>query len=111
MLAPRNSHHIFEHQVSFAGIYQPVSVYNNNVSLGTEAYFRLTTRQYLTSAVQIMNSVSNLHDFFDANVMELNLGAAVGYVYKTPMGPFRAELGWSTLTQRLGVSIGIGLTF
>lgn len=69
---------------------------------------RIAKNQYLFGIADYGRTSVELKDFFNEREM---LGAAVGYGYKTPIGPVEFNLNWSDVTDKLGWWLNIGYVF
>lgn len=103
-----NGHYIGQ-QISFAGInYVQMTV--NNLAVGG-----ISLRQYITTnnyAFLIANYGNARSRLFDTDAyMRHMVGAAIGWGYKTPVGPIELDINWSNVTRKVGFFLNLGYMF
>lgn len=100
--------HYFSQQIAFAGINYLQLVRRNLFVAG------MTLRQAIASKHYVF-AVGNfgLHSdkFFKAKSPDHLYGAALGYGYKSAIGPLELNFNWSNMTKKLGISINVGYMF
>lgn len=97
-----------EQQIPFVGI-DNAAFRRNYLLVGRlDARLRLGKNHYFS----VMGNVS--YDFVDFPSIaggQIIGGWGVGYGYNTIFGPLKAQVHWSTLTQRVGVYVSFGYSF
>ena len=97
-----------DQQIPFAGVTGGF-LRADNILVGTaEARYRLGTNHY----VSLLGSTSA--DFADFNsIKEATLfsGFGIGYAYNSIAGPLKAQLGWSSITNKLSLYLSLGYNF
>lgn len=56
-------------------------------------------------------SSGELHELFEAPRSYNLVGAGIGYMYNSLLGPLEIELNWSNQTKKLGWYAGFGFVF
>ena len=101
----------FEHyerqQMPFAGANYVEFVSNDMLISGITARKRYGNH-YVFGVANYAMLGKNVGDFFDTQNI---FGAAIGYGYKTVIGPVEANINWSTLTDKLTFYLNIGYEF
>ena len=100
--------HYARHQMPFAGANYMEIVSNNLLIGGLTARQRLGTNQYLFGVANYAMLGKKVGDFFTTRNL---FGAAVGYGFRSPIGPIEANLNWSTLTHKPTFYVNVGYEF
>lgn len=100
--------HYITQQLSFAGINYYQLAPNQLIVGGLNLRQHLSTNNYLFTQFNYGFGSSALIDIFTQKHL---FGAAVGYGYKTPVGPIEFNLNWSNVTKSLGWFLNIGYMF
>lgn len=100
--------HYERHQMPFAGANYMEIVSNNLLIGGLTARQRLGTNQYLFGVANYAMLGKKVGDFFTTRNL---FGAAVGYGFRSPIGPIEANLNWSTLTHKPTFYVNVGYEF
>ena len=86
-----------------------LSVMKNILTLyRTDFRFKIMKNHYLTG---IVNYARDCDHFSHYGVGPGYLGAAIEYAYDTIFGPFKANIHWSSMTDRVGVYLSAGYNF
>ena len=97
-----------DQQIPFVGL-PGAMLLQDNVAVGTvEARYRLGNNHYLS----LMGSSSvDFPDF--SHIKEANMfsGFGIGYAYNSIAGPLKAQLGWSSFTNKLSLYLSLGYNF
>ena len=96
------------HQIPFAGIDNAAFRRNYLVSVGADLRFNLAQNHYLTARGNIAYDYDDFGHFEDGQAVK---GLALGYTYNSIIGPISVYGHWSSLTNRLGAYLSIGLDF
>lgn len=97
-----------DQQIPFVGM-TGVSVCSNDIFLGKlEARYRLGTHHYLSVMGNAGVDFENFAHVGDARFLA---GVGAGYAYNSIAGPLKAQIGWSTVTQKLSFYISLGYYF
>ena len=97
-----------DQQMAFIGVTN-LSVMKNILTLyRTDFRFKIMKNHYLTG---IVNYVRDCDHFSHYGVGPGYVGAAIEYAYDTIFGPFKANIHWSSMTDRVGVYLSAGYNF
>lgn len=99
-----------DQQVPFMGVSYATPVGNKMWILGTSLRFRLTKNNYLSLVANVMKDSDN----FDLDLIwsgDTSVGAGIEYAYNTIIGPVKANVHWSNITNSVGAYLGIGFDF
>lgn len=101
--------HYLTQQIGFAGINYVQMTYNNVAVAG------FSLRQYITknNYAFLIANYGNTRDILfghDPNMRHM-IGAAIGYGYKTPVGPVELDVNWSNVTRKVGFFLNLGYMF
>ena len=101
--------HYITQQMSFAGINYYMLAPNTSIIGGLNLRQHITTNNYVFGQANYLigTSQSISHLFSDKHFF----GAAIGYGYKSPIGPVELNLNWSNVTKKLGCFLNIGYMF
>ena len=97
-----------DHQIPFIGIGNASFRRNNLVVLRTDLRFELARNNYLTAMANYSR------DFYSFNQFETGediWGFGFGYAYNTVVGPFKAQVHWSSMTRKVGLYLSLGFDF
>lgn len=100
--------HYLPQQIPFAGINFMQMTRCNLMVAGLNFRQLLTTNNYLFLVANYGHESDKL--FANRNARHM-YGAALGYGYKTPVGPIEANFNWSNVTKKLGFTINLGYMF
>lgn len=95
-------------QLSFAGV-NYIELAKSNLFIGS-----LSLRQYLSTnnyIFTVANYGQSSEKLFNVDEADHMYGAALGYGYKTPVGPIELNLNWSNVTKKVGVFFNLGYMF
>ena len=97
-----------DQQIPFAGVTGGYLRADNIVVGSAEARYRLGVNHYVSL---LGSTMADFDDF--ASIKEANLfsGFAIGYAYNSIAGPLKAQLGWSSLTNKLSLYLSVGYYF
>ena len=96
------------HQIPFAGIDNAAFRRNYLVSVGADARLNIARNHYITGR---WNWAYDFYNFSQFESGEMVNGFAAGYTYNSIIGPLSLWGHWSSLTDRYGVYLSIGLDF
>ena len=96
------------HQIPFAGIDNAAFRRNYLVSVGADLRFNLAQNHYITARGNIAYDFDEFNQFEYGEAVN---GLALGYTYNSIIGPISAFGHWSSLTNRFGAYLSIGLDF
>jgi len=100
--------HYTMQQLSFAGVNYYQVAPNQLIVGGLNLRQHLSTNNYLFSQFNYGLGSSELTDILSQRHL---FGAAIGYGYKTPVGPIDFNINWSNVTKSLGFFMNIGYMF
>lgn len=100
--------HYITQQVSFAGINYVQIAPNSLLVGGVNLRQHLTENNYLFFQGNYGIAGSSLERFVTQKHL---VGAALGYGYKSPVGPLEFNLNWSNVTKKLGFYLNMGYMF
>lgn len=100
--------HYLPQQIPFAGINYMQIARCNLLVAGVNFQQFLSTNNYLFLVANYGHESDKLFSSRGARHM---YGTALGYGYKTPVGPIEANFNWSNVTRKLGFSINLGYMF
>ncbi len=98
-----------EQQIPFVGINHAYVVHNQLALLRLDARFRLWKNHY----VSLMGNGGYSFEAFDNRIAEGTWlgGVGMGYAYNSIVGPLKATLHWSNLTNSVGFYLSLGYNF
>ena len=98
-----------EQQIPFVGINGAYIVRNQLALLRLDARFRLWKNHY----VALMGNGGYTFDAFNKGIAEGNWlgGVGLGYAYNSIVGPLKATLHWSNVTNKVGFYLSLGYHF
>ena len=96
------------HQIPFAGIDNAAFRRNYLVAVGADLRFNLAQNHYVTARGNIAYDFDEFSQFEHGEAVK---GLALGYTYNSIIGPISAFGHWSSLTNRFGAYLSIGLDF
>lgn len=100
--------HYISQQLSFAGINYVQMVPNALIIGGMNLRQHITTNNYLFLQGNYACTAKSPVSFFTKKHL---VGAAIGYGYRSPVGPIEFNFNWSNVTRKLGVFLNIGYMF
>ncbi|MCQ2191808.1 MAG: patatin-like phospholipase family protein [Paludibacteraceae bacterium] len=95
-------------QLPFAGVNYFESVGNKFATVGLTLRGRLGENHYLYGTGNFGCNSNKVKSFL---VKDDLYGAALGYGYKTPIGPAELNFNWSNRTEKVGIWASFGYTF
>lgn len=95
-------------QLPFAGIGYFETTGNKIGAVGLTLRGRLGNNHYLYGIGNYGCSSNKIKSFL---VKEHLFGSALGYGYKTPVGPAELNVNWSNVTEKLGIWVSFGYMF
>ena len=96
------------HQIPFAGIDNAAFRRNYLVAVGADARLNIARNHYVTGR---WNWAYDFYNFSQFEHGEMVNGMAVGYTYNSVVGPLSLWGHWSSLTDRYGIYLSVGLDF
>lgn len=100
--------HYLPQQMPFAGINHFEIINDKFAAIGTTLRGRIGKNHYVYGVGNYGRSSTYLKDFLSDDSL---YGAAIGYGYKTPLGPIDCNLNWSNETKELGIWLSFGHMF
>lgn len=100
--------HYITQQMSFAGINYYMVAPNQILVGGLNLRQHITDNNYLFLQGNYAFAGSSLDKFLN---QENLVGAALGYGYRSPIGPIEFNFNWSNVSKKLGVFLNIGYMF
>ena len=73
--------------------------------------FKLFKNNYLTAMVNFADSAPDFKGIFNSNESKGYIGAGVEYAYDSIVGPVKADIHWSNVTNSVGAYLSIGYDF
>ena len=102
--------HYMEHQIPFAGVSHIQIVPNNILVLGMKVRHNVTLNNYLFGIGNYALAGNALEKIVTVNSSNM-YGVALGYGYKSPIGPIEFNFNWSNITESIGAFLNIGYMF
>lgn len=101
--------HYITQQLAFAGVNYYMLAPNTLIIGGLNLRQHITTNNYIfAQGNYLIGTNHNIGDIFkDFNYV----GAALGYGYKSPIGPIEFNLNWSNVTKKVGCFLNLGYMF
>ena len=96
------------HQIPFAGIDNAAFRRNYLVAVGADLRFNLAQNHFITARGNIAYDFNDFNSFEDGEPVK---GLSLGYTYNSIIGPISAFGHWSSLNNRFGAYLSIGLDF
>ncbi|MCQ2207330.1 MAG: patatin-like phospholipase family protein [Paludibacteraceae bacterium] len=100
--------HYLPQQVPFAGVNFFESTGNKFAAFGLTLRGRLGDNHYLYGVGNLGCSSAKIKNFLTKDKL---YGAALGYGYKTPIGPAELNFNWSNKTEKVGLWASFGYMF
>lgn len=100
--------HYMSQQIAFAGINYLQLVKNNLFVAGITLRHAIASKHYVFA---VGNYGQHSDKFFSTNSSDHLYGAALGYGYKSAIGPLELNFNWSNMTKKVGVSVNVGYMF
>lgn len=100
--------HYLPQQMPFAGINRFEVVDDKFAALGATLRYRIGKKHHVSAIGNYGRSSRHLDDFFSENEL---VGCALGYGYKTPIGPLDFNFNWSNWTEKIGFWLNLGYMF
>lgn len=100
--------HYIAQQLSFAGINYVQIAPNSLLIGGLNLRQHITTNNYLFFQGNYAFASNSLGDFFTQKNL---IGTALGYGYRSPVGPIEFNFNYSNVTKSLGMFLNIGYMF
>ena len=98
-------------QIPFAGINRAELAPATLVVTGLQLRQRILKNQYLLLTGNYGRSSEKLHRILDASESNDLVGAGIGYMYNSFLGPLEIQLNWSNQTKSVGWYAGFGFVF
>lgn len=98
-------------QIPFAGINRAELASSTLVIAGLQLRQRILKNQYLLLMGNYGRSSEQMHTLFSGNQSYDLVGAGIGYMYNSIIGPVEIQLNWSNQTKSVGWYAGIGFVF
>ena len=98
-----------DHSIPFVGVNQLAVVRDQLALLRLDARFRILKNHY----VSLMGNGGYAFDAFNQTIAEGNWlgGVGLGYAYNSIVGPLKATLHWSNVTNKVGFYLSLGYNF
>jgi len=100
--------HYVTQQLSFAGVNYYQLAPNQLIVAGAYLRQHITKNNYLFTQLNYGIGSNTFKNIFDQKQI---YGAALGYGYKTPIGPIEFNLNWSNVTKKVGCFFNLGYMF
>jgi len=100
--------HYITQQMSFAGVNYYQIAPNSLLIGGLNFRQHLTTNNYIFTQLNYGFGSNAFNEFFTQKNM---YGAALGYGYKSPIGPVELNVNWSNVTKKVGFFFNIGYMY
>jgi len=110
LIGGRMAGRYLDQQIPFMGVTYAVGLPRTVVTAGAELRLRLSTNNYVTATAGFGDCASGLDDLL-TDASNTFSGFGLEYAYDSVLGPFRADVHWSSLTHRIGVYISLGFDF
>lgn len=110
MLSLNDANKSLDQQIPFIGISTPVSMLRMVGTLGIKSRLHIIGKHYVTTSLQLLRDSENLRGFFGKEA-ETYLGVALEYSYNSIVGPIKANVHWSDISNSVGFYFGIGFDF
>ncbi len=98
-------------QIPFVGINRAELAPATLVVTGLQLRQRILKNQYLLLTGNYGRSSEKLHRILDASESNDLVGAGIGYMYNSFLGPLEIQLNWSNQTKSVGWYVGFGFVF
>lgn len=98
-------------QIPFAGINRAEMASSTLIIAGLQLRQRILKNQYLLLMGNYGRSSEQMHTLFSGNQSYDLVGAGIGYMYNSIIGPVEIQLNWSNQTKSVGWYAGIGFVF
>lgn len=102
--------HYMPQQLSFAGVNYVQIAPNDLLILGVNLRHNFTTNNYIFGQMNYGMAGSAFEKIVTIDSNNL-FGAAVGYGYKSPVGPAEFNVNWSSITHSIGAFLNLGFMF
>lgn len=100
--------HYLPQQMPFAGINHFEIADDKFAALGLTLRGQIAKNHYLFGVANYGYNSKYVSDFFESTPL---VGGALGYGYKTPVGPIDFNFNWSNVTKEIGVWLNFGYMF
>lgn len=100
--------HYMPQQIAFAGINYLQLTKSNLFVAGMTLHQSLSTNNYMFA---VCNYGQHSDKFFNVDRSNHLFGAALGYGYKTAIGPLELNMNWSNKTKQIGFTLNVGYMF
>lgn len=110
MLSINESNKSLDQQIPFIGISTPVSMLRMVGTLGFKSRLHIIGKHYMTTSLQLLRESENMREFFGKDA-ETYLGVALEYSYNSIVGPIKANVHWSDISNSVGFYFGMGFDF
>lgn len=101
--------HYIEQQIPFVG-FSSVALCQNHLALTRlDARYELAPNHYIWATGNVALDFDNFGTIGETGRFIWGVGA--GYGWNTIVGPLKAQLGWSTLTRKVGLYLSFGYSF
>jgi len=102
--------HYMPQQLSFAGVNYVQIAPNDLLIFGVNLRHNFTTNNYFFGQMNYGMAGNAFEKIVTINSKNL-FGAAVGYGYKSPVGPAELNINWSSITHSVGAFLNLGYMF
>lgn len=100
-----------DQQLPFIGVNNVFAADNMLMVFRTDFRFKLFKNNYLTAMVNFADSAPDFQGIFNFNESKGYIGAGVEYAYDSIIGPVKADIHWSNVTNSVGAYLSIGYDF
>lgn len=98
-------------QIPFVGINKAELASGTVIVAGLKLRQQILKNQYISVVGNYGRSSGELHELFDDTHSYDLVGAGIGYMYNSFLGPVEIQLNWSNQTKSVGWYAGLGFTF
>lgn len=105
------SSRILEQQIPFVGVGEATLCQRLVSSAGLTARVNVSGKHYVSLLMQALHQSDGLKSHFLADGSSSALGVGLEYAYRSPVGPLRLIVNWSTLSKKPGLLLNLGVDF
>ncbi|MEG1729230.1 MAG: patatin-like phospholipase family protein [Bacteroidaceae bacterium] len=98
-------------QIPFVGIERAELAASTLIVAGLQLRQKIWKNQYITATGNYGRSSDKLHQLFNGGQSYDLVGAEIGYLYNSLLGPVEIQLNWSNQTKSVGWYAGFGFVF
>lgn len=110
-LSVTSSSRILEQQIPFVGIGDAVACQRLVSTAGLSLRVHVIGKHYVSLLGQALHQSDELYSHFRADRSSSAFGLGLEYAYRSPVGPLRATLHWSSFDHTFGALLNLGVEF